>query len=139
MKSIAAALYVLAHFGSCYAEETKIVLTANAEWQKPVLDKVEFGAETKSIDELLGNKVDQANRSWKGFVIFSCTAKENLGKRLLWINAEVEFSNGIQRKFESVCFGISKKGTEYDIAKIPFVSEEALSVKAITITSVVIK
>jgi len=139
MKTFAIALYALIHLGACYAEEPKIIITERPEWQKPVLEKVVFGAETKDVNELLGKKADQANKSWKGFVIFSCTAKENLGKRLLWINAEVEFSNGSKRKFESICFGISKKGTEYDIVKIPFETTDPVSVKTVTITLVAIK
>lgn len=139
MKSLAAALYALVHFGACYAEEPKVIITDRPDWQKPILEKVVFGVHAKEVDELLGKKTEHTNRRWIGFVIFSCTATDNLSKRLLWINAEVEFSNGYKRKFDSISFGLMNKGTEYDIAKIPFESKEAVSVKSITITSVVIK
>ena len=139
MRFLATALSILIFLGVCHAGEPKVTISKRPEWQKSVLDKVTFGAETKGIDELLGKKVDRPNRFWSGFVIFSCTANENLGKRLLWVNAEVEFSNGYKRKFDGVSFHILTKGTEHNIAKIPFEVEESVSVKSINITSVAIK
>ncbi len=139
MRFLATALSILVFLGVCHAGEPKVIISKRPKWQQSVLDKVTFGAEAKGIEELLGKKVDRPNRFWSGFVIFSCTATENLGRRLLWIDAEVEFSNGYKRKFDGVSFHILAKGTEYNIAKIPFGVEESVSVKSITITSVAVK
>jgi hypothetical protein len=139
MKNLAATLIASMSLVICHAAEPTVVVSERPEWQKQVLDKVSFRIEAKGIEELLGAIAAHPNNSWQGFVIFSCTAKENLGKRLLWIDAEVEFSNGYKRKFEGISFNILTKGTEYDIAKIPFEVEDPVSVKSVTISSVTIK
>jgi len=139
MRPLVTILAFLFYLNSCYAQEPKIVIGEIAEWQKPVIDKVAFSAEAKSIDELLGKKIDHPNKSWNGFIIFSCIAKGNLGKRLLWIDVEVTFSNGYKRKFTGISFHILTKGTEHDIMKIPFDTKEAVSVASMAVTSVTIK
>lgn len=125
--------------GLCLANEPKVTVSERPEWQRSVIEKVTFGAESKGIDELLGKKVDRPDRSWGGFIIFSCTAKENLEKRLLWVDAEVEFSNGFKREFKGITFGILAKGTAHDIAKIPFEVDGPVSVKSVRVTSITMK
>jgi len=125
--------------GICYADAPKIIISERPEWQKPIIDKASFGVQVKSTDQILGENANISGGFWSGFLIFSCTAKENLGRRILWIDAEVEFSNGYVRKFEGIKFHISAEGSEYDIAKIPFETKDAVTVKSMTITSVTIK
>ena len=139
MRPLITILTFIFYLGSCYAEEPKITIGKLAEWQKPVIDKVIFTAQIKSVDELLGKKIERPNESWGGFIVFSCTAKENLGKRLLWIDVEVEFSNGYKRKIDGISFFILSKGTEHDIVKIPFDTKKAVSIKSVKIASVAIK
>lgn len=118
-------------------------LTATVEepqdWKKPVLENVVFAAKTKGIDEILGKNDHADHGPWTGFVVFSCTAKESLSKRLLWIDAEVEFSNGYKRKFKGITFDLPSQGTGYDIAKIPFEVESPVTLKSVRVSSVTIK
>ena len=138
MKSLSIALLLLMS-GITLADEAKVTVSERPEWQQSVMEKVTFSAKTKGDDEILEGKITQPNHSWGGFIIFCCTAKENLGKRLLWIDAEVVFSNGDKRKFKGINFNIHKKGTELDIAKLPFKSESKVSVRSVYITSVTMK
>ncbi len=139
MRPLIAILAFIFHLGFCYAEEPKITIGKLAEWQKPVIAKVIFSARIKSVEELLGKKIERPNESWGGFIIFSCTAKEDLGKRLLWIDVEVEFSNGYKRKIDRIRFSILRKGTEHDIVKIPFDTKKSVSIKSVKVASVTIK
>lgn len=103
------------------------------------MDKVDFGAEIKTIDEILGSKIKKPDQNKIRFIIFKCIAKEDLGMRLIGIRAEVEFSNGYKREFDTITFHFYKKGIEYDIVKIPFQVKNELTIKSIKITSVGMK
>jgi hypothetical protein len=117
----------------------KVTVEASAEWQKTVLKDVSFGATIKSIGEILGRDVQTPRNRWIGFVVFSCTAPADLSKRILWVDAEVKFSNGYTRKFEGINFGLLQKGEEFDIQKIPFETETPVAVSEVTIKAITIK
>ena len=139
MRSFAIALSFLILLGVCHAEEPKVTISKRPDWQKTVIDKVTFGAETRSIEEVLEGRWIGRINSGVDSLSFRAPRTRTLGKRLLWIDAEVKFSNGYKRKFKGVSFHILTKGTEYNIAKIPFEVEESVSVESINITSVAIK
>ncbi|MBK1884029.1 hypothetical protein JIN85_16540 [Luteolibacter pohnpeiensis] len=119
------------------AEE--IVIPPSADWQQPILSSVKFSAETKSADELLGTHIKQPSGRWVGFVVFTCEATKNLGKRLMWIDADVTFSNGYVREFTGVSFNILTEGTEIDIHKIPFEAPAPVTISKVVIKNAVIK
>ena len=100
----------------CVEAQIEVSFTEQPGWKNLILEKVSFSAAVKENKKLLGEDADDGD----GFIVFSCTAKENLGKRVLWIEAELTFSNGYKRNFESISFMILEKGTEYDIRKVPF-------------------
>jgi hypothetical protein len=97
------------------AEEIKVEFGPIPDWQKPVMDKVTFGVKMRSLGEILDTKDTKDTPS---FLVFTAEATDNLGKRLLWVGAEVEFSNGVVRKFENVSFFLLNKGVEADIKKL---------------------
>ncbi len=97
------------------AADIKVELDPIPEWQKPVMDKVTFGVKMRSLSEVLDTPADKAAPS---FLVFTAEAAENLGKRLLWVDVEVEFSNGAFLKFEHVKFFLLSKGIEADVRKL---------------------
>ena len=97
------------------AAETKVEFGPIPEWQKPVMDKVTFDVTVRSLAKILDI---QDPKDAPSFLVFTAEATENLGKRLLWVDAEVEFPNGAVRKFENVSFFLLDKGVEADIRKL---------------------
>ena len=63
----------------------------------------------------LGKKTDAGRPT---FLVFTAASTENLGKRLLWINGEVELSDGRKVAFEGICFHLLSDGIEADIQKL---------------------
>jgi len=124
---------------SADGSKPQITVPDYPDWRKPILEKIVFGAEAKSATDLLGKIDARTDPSWKGYIIFSCTALEDLPKRVLWIDAEAEFSNGYKREFKGISFNLLSKGTEYDMAKIPFETETPVTIKAVRVSSVTIK
>ena len=91
---------MLAVSSHAFADKKKVTISEMPEWQRPVLAHVTFDAEVKETQELLGKSADPGD----GFLVFSCKADQNLGKRILWITAEVTFSNGYKREFKQISF-----------------------------------
>jgi len=106
----------------------------NADWQTEILSLLKISAEAKGVSDLLGDSLRIRDKSWTGFVVFTCEAASDLPKRLMWVDAEVTFSNGYVREFKNIRFSIIGKGSEYDIQKIPFSVSEP-----VTVTKVVFK
>lgn len=105
----------------------------------PALKDVTFGATIKGVDEITGRKVEMPSELWRGFVIFSCKSSKTLGGRLLWVDAEVTFSNGMVREFKGIDFFLLNKGEEFDIKKIPFENRAPVSVSEVKVKNVVFK
>lgn len=85
------------------AKEIEVTSTPLPDWQQPIWKNVTFDAKVINVKDIPGAKADAHDED---FVLFSCTAKENLGKRILWIDAEVTFSNGMTRELEGISFFI---------------------------------
>jgi hypothetical protein len=117
----------------------KVIVDASAEWQNAELKDVTFGATTKGIDDILGKAIQTQGKRWTGFVIFSCKASSDLGKRLLWADADVTFSNGYKREFKGIQFHLLQKGEEFDIQKIPFETDSPLTISEVTIKGITLK
>jgi len=99
-----------------HAEKIVIELPQVSERQKLVLEKVAFDVKLRTLDDITG--VENSQASDPSFLIFTAVAKEDLGEGLLWIDAEVEFSNGRVRKFTAIRFNLFKKGIEADVRKL---------------------
>lgn len=123
---------------SAVAYATDVDYRSLADWQKEVLDKASF--ELKLLPPQTFFPADSAptDLAKDGFLVFVCSAKENLGKRLLWIRTEVKFSNGYTRTFDSVAFHILT-GSALAIEKLDFPVAGNLKVKSARIISAAIK
>ncbi|MBK1884235.1 hypothetical protein JIN85_17580 [Luteolibacter pohnpeiensis] len=80
------------------------------------MSEVTFGVKLITLNDML--KVQDGSDVVPSFLIFTARAAENLGKRLLWIDAEVEFCNGAVRKFKNFSFHLLTKGIEADVKKL---------------------
>jgi len=116
MKTLQIILFLILAGKVALASEVKIEISDAPEWQKPILGMVEFDAKLRSISQIL--KVEEPKSESPTFLVFTATAKENLGKTLLWIDAEVELSNGKILTFKGISFGLLSKGIEADIRKL---------------------
>ena len=137
MKESLHTLIVLFCTAISLAAEIKVEFGRIPEWQKPVMDKVTFGVKARSLSEILNAGGDKTRTP--SFLVFTAEATENLGKRLLWVDAEVEFSNGAVRKFKNVSFFLLTKGIEADVRKLDdvgfvFPGDEPKDPKPIVIT-----
>ncbi|MES2476568.1 MAG: hypothetical protein V4640_12365 [Verrucomicrobiota bacterium] len=122
MKTLQIILFLILTGQVALASEVKIEIADAPEWQKPILGRVEFDAKIRSISQILS--VEEPKSEGPAFLIFTASAKENLGKRLLWIDAEVELSNGKILTFRRIPFGLQSKGIEADIRKLENVEIE---------------
>lgn len=106
--------------------------------QRAILDKTAFDLRILPPPALFPSGDAPKDLSTDGFLLFVCSARENLGERLLWIDAEVEFSSGYTRKFRSVSFHLLT-GSSVAICKLDFPANPALTVKSLRITSAAAK
>jgi hypothetical protein len=117
----------------------KVTVEPSADWQRTVLNDVYFTATTRGVVDILGRQIQAPGNRWIGFVVFSCSAPSNLGKRILWVDAEVKFSNGYTRKFKGIQFGLLQEGEEFDVHKIPFETDMPVSVSEVKFSGLTIK
>lgn len=104
------------------AAEVKVEFGPIPEWQKPVMDKVTFGVKARTLSEILHAGGDKTGTP--SFLVFTAEAAEDLGKRLLWVDAEVEFSNGVVRNVKNVSFHLLTKGIEADVKKLDDIEDQ---------------
>ena len=131
MKKLICILTMLLSAAISPAADIKVELDPIPEWQKPVMDKVTFGVKMRSLSGILNRPADKPAPS---FLVFTSKAAENLGKRLLWVDVEVEFSNGAVRKFDHVKFSLLGKGIEADVRKLDEGPKQIKDPKTIEIT-----
>jgi hypothetical protein len=117
----------------------KVTVDPSEIERMPALKDVTFGATVKSADEIVGRKVESPNGLWRGFIVFSCKASTNLGHRMLWVDADVTYSDGSKGDFKGVGFHLSDKGEEFDILKIPGETRAPLSISELRIRHVAFK
>lgn len=114
------------------ASEMVIEFPGLRDWKKDIVENVVFSAELQPISKLLDKLAAEDEPI---FLVFSCEAKDNLGKRLLWIDADVTFSSGAVRKLKGIRFHILSKGIEYDIVKLdPGVLSQQKDALSVTVT-----
>ena len=89
MKRTASVILAIFSFVYVASAELEVSIKEQPDWKQPTLSKAQFLAEIKENKELLGADADDGD----GFIVFSCTAEENLKKRILWIDVELTFSN----------------------------------------------
>ncbi|MES2465823.1 MAG: hypothetical protein V4675_00865 [Verrucomicrobiota bacterium] len=131
MKKLICIFTVLLSAAISPAADIKVELVPIPEWQKPDMDKVTFRVKVRSLSEILDRPAD---KSAPLFLVFTAEAAENLGKRLLWVDVEVEFSNGAVRKFEHVKFSLLGKGIGADVRKLDEEPKQIKDPKTIEIT-----
>lgn len=106
--------------------------------QRAILDKTSFELRILPPTALFPSGDAPKDLSADGFLLFVCSARQNLGERLLWITAKVEFSNGYTREFSSVGFHLIA-GSSAAIHKLDFPATPALEIKSLKITSAVVQ
>jgi hypothetical protein len=97
------------------AAELQVEIDPLPDWQKPIMSKVTFDVQIRTLNQILGKKTDAGRPT---FLVFTAATTENLGKRLLWINGEVELSDGRKVAFKGICFHLLSDGVEADIQKL---------------------
>ncbi len=132
MRSLLPSLFCLLLGAGVYAAEPDY--SSLPDWQRAILDKAVFELRLLPATALFPHNAAPADLSSDGFLLFVCSARQNLGKRLLWIDAEIEFSNGYKRKFSSISFHLLT-GTAVAVAKLDFAVTPHLTVKSFRITS----
>lgn len=124
------------------AKEVEVTSTPLPDWQQPIWKNVTFDAKVINVKDIPGAKADAHNTD---FLLFSCTAKEKLRKHILWLSAEITFSNSKTTLYKDIPIRINKAGTEHTIEKIPtqitdgMEKPAALTVTKIHITEVTMK
>lgn len=123
------------------AEEFKVEFSPLPDWQQPILAKVTFDVQIRSLPDIIRTESMEAKQPQ--FLVFTAATNESLGKRLLWIDAEVELSDGRIREYKGISFHLLSKGLEADIQKLQGVDsitklkltgEEESDPKPVTVT-----